>query len=235
MRLRQDLPVELIQNVGDDNTIVQAARVSTGTDRTPNFGDPDAADRGLVNFLMKNRHGSPFEHGSMTFRVECPIAVSREFFRHRIGWSYNEESGRYKVLDPDFYVPPAHRPLVQVGKPGAYEFTDAGIETSAMTRQQLTSAYSAAWQAYQNMIDLGVAKEVSRYCLPVGTYTSFYATCNPRSLMHFLSLRTKDEESTFKSFPMWEIEQVARGMEAEFSRLYPVTYLAWVGNGRVAP
>lgn len=236
--LRSDLPVELILNVGDDAMVVDAARVSTGLDRIPPMGDADhqaVANRGLINFLMKNRHGSPFEHGSMTFRVEAPIFVAREFMRHRIGWSYNEESGRYKQMRNEFYVPPRDRPLVQVGVPGHYHF-ERGVEhTHTLTETEFRDAYERAALHYDNLLYDGVAKEVARMVIPVGVYTAFYATCNPRSLMHFLSLRTTDEDSKFPSFPMHEIEVVARGMENEFAELYPVTYEAWGTNGRVAP
>ena len=233
MRIRSDLPVEMVQHVGDDSMIAAAARVSTGADLTETI-DP-GADRGLIGFLMKNRHGSPFEHGSMTFRVEAPIFVAREFMRHRVGWSYNEASGRYKVLDGDFYVPDAERPLVQVGKPGAYEFVPAEWTTANTNRRVLTTAYDSAWTAYNDLIEEGVAKEVARMCLPVGIYTQFYATCNPRSLMHFLSLRTKDPEAAYPSYPMHEIEVVARGMEEHFEAFYPATHAAFQNSGRVAP
>lgn len=237
VNIRDDLSVELIQNVGSDEMIVNAARVSTGTDNL-RYADEDHhkdADRGLLKFLMRNRHGSPFEHGSMTFRIDAPIFVAREFMRHRVGWSYNEESGRYKKLRNEFYVPPPGRPLVQIGKAGHYEFT-LGTEGQWQTlNRRMIWAYKVTWAIYCALLALGIAKEVARMVLPVGIYTSFYATCNPRSLMHFLSLRTHDEEAKFPSFPMYEIEDVARGMEAHFALLYPVTHEAWDANGRVAP
>lgn len=236
MDIRDDIKVELIQNVGDDGVIVKAARVSTGTDGlAPFHPDTQAADSGLVNFLMKNRHGSPFEHGSMTFRVEAPIAVSREHFRHRAGWSYNEESGRYKMLDPVFYVPPPGRPLVQTGKAGAYTFEMGTVEMHEKMVRRMRIIYKLCWTTYVALMALGVAKEVARLVLPVGLFTSYYATCNPRSLMHFLSLRTHDPDAFYESFPMYEIEKVAVEMERHFKALYPVTYDAWVKNGRVAP
>ena len=237
MRLRNDLPVELVQHVGSDAGIAAAARVSTGTDAegfTPESLNR-AADHGLIDFLMRNRHGSPFEHGSMTFRVEAPIFVAREFMRHRIGWSYNEASGRYRELDMDFYAPEPGRPLVQVGKPGAYEFVPAEWTVGNRARKSMVAAYGQAATAYQDMLEDGVAKEVARMVLPVGIYTQFYATCNPRSLMHFLSLRTKDDEAKFPSYPMHEIEQVARQMEEHFRALYPSTATCFDANGRVAP
>lgn len=232
MRARSDLPVELIQSVGDDSMTACAARVSTGHDLVAVNPDSDA---GLIKYLMKNRHGSPFEHGSMTFRIECPIFVAREFMRHRTGWSYNEESGRYKEMRDEFYVPPAGRPLRQVGKPGAYSFEPGTFHQHAQMEREFTELYEHAWDAYEQLLKADIAKEVARMVLPVGVYTSFYATCNPRSLMHFLSLRTKSIHAAYPSYPMHEIAEVAAGMEYQFMLLYPETHAAWVSNGRVSP
>jgi thymidylate synthase (FAD) len=231
LRTRDDISVSLVQSVGDDAMICQAARVSTlGTE---SLGGEESS--GLIKFLMNNRHGSPFEHGSMTFLVEAPIFVFREWHRHRAGWSYNETSGRYKELDPVFYVPSSERPLVQEGKPGAYSLVKGSRSQWMSAYNLLNESYEESWDAYQTLLDIGVAKEVARLCLPVGIYSSMYATCNPRSLMHFLSLRTKSAESTFPSYPMHEIADAAGQMERIFADLYPLTYQAWNNNGRVAP
>uniref|UniRef100_A0AAU3IB07 Flavin-dependent thymidylate synthase n=1 Tax=Streptomyces sp. NBC_01393 TaxID=2903851 RepID=A0AAU3IB07_9ACTN len=233
MSLRSGVSAELDGDniAGSDAKICQAARVSTLGRLAVHTGETS----GLINYLMRNRHGSPFEHGSLSFLVEAPIFVAREFMRHRAGWSYNESSGRYSELDPVFYVPSEVRPLVQQGKPGEYEFVEGDWEQYGITRWEHDQAYRIAWSAYRRMLEAGVAKEVARNVLPVGIFTSFYATCNPRSLMHFLSLRTKAENSTFKSFPQVEIAQVAQDMEAQFAEHFPLTYEAFVKNGRVAP
>jgi thymidylate synthase (FAD) len=216
---------------GSDAKICQAARVSTLGSAAAGSGEA----RGLLNYLMKNRHGSPFEHGQMSFLVEAPIFVAREFMRHRSGWSYNETSGRYRELEPVFYVPPSHRPLVQQGKPGEYQFVAGTEQQHDVVRWSHAGAYRWAWGAYQEMLTAGVAREVARNVLPVGTFTSFYATCNPRSLMHFLSLRTKNTYAKFPSFPQEEIEDVALDMEGAFAKAFPLTWEAWDRNGRVAP
>lgn len=228
---RSSFDVVMINESGSDEMICKAARVSTlgaeslGTD----------VSAGLIRFLMNNRHGSPFEHGLMTFRITAPIFVWREFMRHRIGFSYNEQSGRYMELAGVFYIPPPLRPLMQIGKPGHYEFVPGDdamqLEVEASTRV----AYAKAWESYQSMLRAGVAKEVARIVLPVATYSTAYVTCNPRSLMSFLSLRTKDESSKFPSYPQWEIEQVAQAMEKDFARSYPLTYRAFCEAGRVSP
>ncbi|WJN63306.1 ThyX-like thymidylate synthase [Streptomyces phage phiScoe54] len=191
--------------------------------------------KGLINYLMRDKHGSPFEHGSFTFVIEAPIFVAREFFRHRAGWSYNEESGRYRELRPVFYVPGPERNLVQVGKPGAYTFEPGTPAQYSSVTASSKDAYQSAWNAYQNQLHAGVAKEVARNVLPVGIFTSFWATCNPRSLMHFLSLRTQRQNATFPSFPQREIEMVADQMEVAFIDAMPITHLAYEMNGRVAP
>jgi thymidylate synthase (FAD) len=170
----------------------------------------------------------------MTFYVQAPIFVFREFMRHRIA-SYNEESGRYRELNPVFYVPSPERNLVQTGKPGAYEFHPGTAEQTALVEQQTRDVSRHAYDAYQRMLEAGVAREVARIVLPLTIYSSMYVTMNARSLMNFLSLRTKREGSHFPSFPQREIEMCAEKMEAHFAELMPLTYAAFNGNGRVAP
>jgi thymidylate synthase (FAD) len=183
---------------------------------------------------MRERHGSPFEHNSMTFYVQAPIFVFREFMRHRIA-SYNEESGRYRELRPVFYVPAAERKLVQEGKPGHYVFVEGTDEQYATVVEQTKQACTSPYQAYQQMLDAGVAREVARGVLPVATYSSMYVTMNARSLMNFLSLRTKREGSAFPSYPQREIEMVAEQMETFWAGLMPVTHAAFEAAGRVSP
>lgn len=231
MDFRSDFTVELLDKMGDDNSIIRAMLVST--DKTADLDDP--ANAGRINFLMKNRHGTPFEHAAMTFYVEAPIMVFREWHRHRIGVSINEQSGRYSELPPMFYVPPAHRPLVQVGKPGAYTFVPGTDEQVKSTVTSIRCMAQGAYAEYQDMLNAGIAKEVARSVLPVNIYSKMHWTCNPRSLMAFLSLRTRHEDSLFPSFPQWEIQQCADKMEEVFASLFPLTHKAFVANGRVAP
>ncbi|HUM87637.1 MAG TPA: FAD-dependent thymidylate synthase, partial [Actinomycetota bacterium] len=182
----------------------------------------------------RDRHGSPFEHNSMTFFVSAPIFVFREFMRHRMA-SYNEESGRYRELNPVFYVPGPERKLVQQGKPGAYEFVDGDESQHEVVVAQTKAACEQAYAAYQAMLDAGIAREVARGVLPVATYSSMYVTMNARSLMNFLSLRTKRPDAAFPSFPQREIEMVADRMENYWAELMPLTHAAFENNGRVAP
>jgi thymidylate synthase (FAD) len=224
----------LVQFTGDDTGICNAARVSTLGDLAEGAGCP-TKNAGLINFLMRDRHGSPFEHGSMTFFVKAPIFVFREFMRHRVGFSYNEESGRYKQLAPEFYYPAPGRNLVQTGKPGAYTFEPGDAEQYGAVSSNLKRIAIDAYEAYEYMLKCGIAREVARMCLPVNIYSSAYVTCNPRSLMHFLGLRTHREDATFVSHPQREIELAAEQMEEVFKGLFPATWTAFEKNKRVAP
>jgi len=243
----QDVDVKLVRHSASDADVANAARVSTLGDQVLEWSKAfdgqvedvehpgQARNRGLINFLMRDRHGSPFEHNSMTFFVQAPIFVAREFMRHRVGWSYNEESGRYKELRPLFYLPGEDRNLVQVGKPGAYRFEPGTDEQRVNVEHSLSVIYRAAYSHYQQLLSQGVAREVARMLLPVGLFTTFYATCNARSLMHFLSLRTINENATVPSFPQREIELVADRMEELWAERMPLTHAAFNANGRVAP
>ncbi len=236
--LLSDVTVQLVKSTATDSDVLWAARVSTlgdGAGVDPYADDLSTKDQGLINFLMRDRHGTPFEHNSMTFFIQAPIFVFREFMRHRVGWSYNEESGRYKELARKFYVPGPDRKLTQVGKPGKYEMVPGSEDQYAVMRAELTRSYHMAWDTYQRLIAAGVAREVARLCLPVGVFSSMYATCNARSLMHFLSLRTTSTLATVPSFPQREIEMVAEKMETEWARLMPETHAAFNRNGRNAP
>jgi len=170
--------------------------------------------------------------------------------------SYNEESARYKPLDPVFWIPRPDRKMVPVEgwKPGRPKFMTLNAtycelyseDEPAEVRRYVdeaynreigrkTRAYEVAYRAYRESIDDGIAMEVARSVLPVGIYSSCWVTCNPRSLMAFLSLRTHDESATFISYPQAEIEEAARACEAILETGWPLTHRAFVENGRVGP
>lgn len=384
------MSVDLIKHSASDSDVLWAARVSTAGEQSIEelSKDPERS-KGLLNFLMRDRHGSPFEHNSMTFLISAPIFVFREFMRHRVGWclagdteitleteagslrqrrikdlyeqwhgeadrpptqgpardgqvrcfdeetllarqapivdvmesgvkalirittqggrtlrcsvdhavltpdgwrkagelapgdavlaagavavpdpvvsvaddgeemtydlsvagpwhnfvadgivvhnSYNEESGRYRELRPVFYVPGEDRKLVQRGRPGKYEFVHGTPEQHKGVVAAMEESYAQSYAAYQRMLADGVAREVARATLPVGLFSSMYATCNARSLMHFLGLRTQHQDARVPSFPQREIEMVAEKMEAAWAELMPLTHAAFNANGRVAP
>ncbi|MFJ3043589.1 FAD-dependent thymidylate synthase [Streptomyces tendae] len=233
---RSDVTVQLVKATASDADVLFAARVSTlGEQSIDEVSKDPERSKGLLNYLMRERHGSPWEHTSMTFLISAPIFVFREFMRHRAGWSYNEESGRYRELEPVFYVPGYERKLVQEGKPGRYQFVDGSPEQHYMVRTAMKASYRQAYGAYRKMLAAGVAREVARSVLPVGLFSSAYATCNARSLMHFLGLRTTHPDAKVKSSPQREIEMVAEQMETAWAGLMPLTHAAFNANGRIAP
>jgi thymidylate synthase (FAD) len=170
---------------------------------------------------------TPFEHNSFRFHIRAPIFVAREWMRHRVG-SFNEFSLRYARATDDFYIPEAEDVRSQVGKPGSYSFEPVSEEVAEATREQLRAVYETAYQAYEHLVELGVARELARCALPVGAYTEFYWTINARSLMNFLSLRNSETAQR-------EIRRYAEACERFLEQLMPVTYAAFVASGRVAP
>jgi len=231
---RSDVDVQLVKHSASDSDVAFAARVSTLGERSLPTDNEDSKLAGLINFLMRERHGSPFEHSVFTFYVRAPIFVWREHMRHRMA-SYNEESGRYRELEPEFYVPDSSRKLVQTGKPGAYVFVDGTTEQHAYTIAKYKNTCGTAYENYKELLDMGVAREVARGVLPVTIYSSAYVTMNARALMNFLSLRRAVEGSHFPSYPQREIEMVAEKYEEIFKELMPLTNASFNQNGRVSP
>ena len=205
-----------------DLAVVNAARVSFNVASE----EMTERDEGLIRFLMRERHGTPFEHGYFRFLVKAPIFVVREHHRHRAGHSYNEWSGRYSKLEAEFYVPDYVR--TQVGKPGAYSFEPVEPEVRDAAREEIRDASESAFAAYERMLEQGVAKEVARTVLPLAMYTKYYWSCNPRSLMHFCSLRNSEHAQ-------YEIREYAKAAESFLKQLMPVTHAAFAANERNAP
>ena len=215
--------VRLDGAMADDLSVVNGARVSFARRKE----EMDVSDEGLIRFLMRDRHGSPFEHNAFRFHVRCPIFVAREWFRHSIG-SFNEFSMRYAKATDDFYVPEPEDVRTQVGKPGNYTFEPVDEELAEETRRELEALYEQAYATYARLVEKGVARELARSVMPVGSYTQFYWTVNARALMNFVSLRNSE-------FAQLEIRRYAEAVEAFFAREMPVTHAAFVANNRVAP
>jgi thymidylate synthase (FAD) len=215
--------VRLDDAMADDLSVANGARVSFARRKD----ELDESDEGLIRFLMRERHGTPFEHNAFRFHVRCPIFVAREWFRHRVG-SFNEFSLRYAKATDDFYVPEPEDVRSQVGKPGAYSFEPVSDELAETTREQLRAVYETAYRTYEQLVELGVARELARSVLPVGAYTEFYWTVNARSLMNFISLRNSETAQR-------EIRRYAEACERFLEEKMPVTYAAFVGNDRTAP
>ncbi len=168
--------VQLLDYIGSDQRILDAARVSTGSK-----GDPER-DRRLISFLMENKHGTPFEHAVFQFLIKCPIFVARQWMRHRIA-SYNERSARYRVFQEEFYEPSLK------DLPEVFDETDLRDYAALMKQEH---------EFYQRMVEKAKphkhlrkrAREVFRGVLGTAYYTEFYWTLNFRALMNFLELRT---------------------------------------------
>lgn len=244
--------VELRKVCAEDRDVLEAMLVSTGQDviwgtevgydlaTSHTFGlnatNPDAdvenkavaRNKGRINYLMKNRHGTPFEQNMFKFRVTAPIFVFREWHRHRIGWSYNEQSGRYMELGDKWYLPEPENVRQRVGKPGHYTYERGGKVMSLSFVETLNETCQRSYDAYKLELKHGIAPELARLHLHVNHYSSMYATCNARSLMAFLSLRNHPTAQ-------WEIQQYANALEHFFAEAMPVTYECFVTNGRVAP
>jgi thymidylate synthase (FAD) len=215
--------VRLDDAMATDLSVVNAARVSFARRKE----EMDESDEGLIRFLMRDKHGTPFEHNSFRFHVRAPIFVAREWFRHRIG-SFNEFSMRYARATDDFYVPEPDDVRSQVGKPGAYSFEPVSPELAEQTREELQGVYDQAYATYQRLVELGVARELARLVMPVGAYTEFYWTVNARALMNFVSLRAAEAAQR-------EIRRYAEACERFFAEQMPVTHAAFVAANRVAP
>jgi len=209
--------------MADDLSVVNGARVSFARRKE----EMDDSDAGLIRFLMRDRHGTPFEHNSFRFHIRAPIFVAREWFRHRVG-SFNEFSMRYAKATDEFYVPAREDVRSQVGKPGAYSFDPVSEDVAETTREELKAVYEAAYETYERLVELGVARELARCVLPVGAYTEFYWTVNARSLMNFVSLRASETAQR-------EIRRYAEACETFLAEKMPITHGAFVANDRVAP
>ena len=215
--------VRLDDAMADDLSVVNAARVSFARRRE----EVDEADAGLIRFLMRDRHGTPFEHNAFRFHIRSPIFVAREWMRHRVG-SFNEFSMRYAKATDDFYVPEADDVRSQVGKPGAYSFEPVSPELAEQTREELRAVYDHAYETYERLVEAGVARELARSVMPVGAYTEFFWTINARSLMNFVSLRAAETAQR-------EIRRYAEACETFLAEKMPVTHAAFVAAGRTAP
>lgn len=206
--------VRLVETMGGDASIVEAARVSyAGTSKG------EEKDRKLITYLLQHQHMTPFEHAIFKFHVKCPIFVARQWFRHRIA-SYNEISYRYTEVKDEFYIPSQWRAQDVKNK-------QSSVTAPTLDHQELTRAcreiVAKSKETYEAMIRSGVAREMARMVLPVNIYTEFYFTVNARSLMNFLSLRADKHAQ-------WEIQQYAEAMAEMFAAKMPWTYSAFLAH-----
>jgi len=174
--------VKLVDFCGSDQRIVQAARVSYG-DGTKSVRE----DKGLIDYLMRNLHTSPFEQVSFTFHVKMPIFIARQVVRHRTA-KLNEISGRYSIIKDEFYVPDESRMLKQSSDNKQGSSLDL-IDNPADHIEQMQNEHSFLYANYEDYLESGMAKELARINLPLSTYTEWYWAIDAHNLFHFLKLR----------------------------------------------
>jgi thymidylate synthase (FAD) len=206
--------VRLVEFMGGDRGVVDAARVSYG-----GKSKGEEADRKLIAYLLKHKHETPFEHAVFKFHVKTPIFVMRQWIRHRMA-SYNEISARYTEVKDEFYVPTRWRAQDVKNKQGS-------VAAPQLDHQDLTRAFDeqikASMACYKKLLEAGVAREMARMILPVNSYTEFYWTINARSLMNFISLRADVHAQ-------WEIQQYAEALAACFEAKMPWTWGAYLAS-----
>lgn len=212
--------VEIWNVWGSDKMVPETARVSSkGFDGLGNFEETlTDGDISLIEMLSENGHTSPFEHMGMSFRLDVPIFVMREWMRHRTQ-SYNEVSGRWKVLDGRFYVPDDQRPTRQVGRTGEYRFEPDAI-TNRIAQKAIRRSCEKSWDEYQFMLQEGVAKEVARMVLPVNIYTQVIVSANYLNWVRFLKLRATPQA-------MHEIRMAAFQVLDALGQAFPVSTASW--------
>ena len=220
MELVNEIDVQLIKHNISDDMVCLAAWVSHDIDNEERLAHEGRKEK-LINFLVREKHLSPLEHGSMTVKADVPLFVRSEWHRHRTQ-SYNEVSGRYTEMKPRFWAGSNTR--VQQGKPGDYYFVDGTDEQYALYLQTKRKIAQSAWNVYQDRMSAGIAKEQAREDLPLSLMTQFYATANLRNWLQFLQLR--DEAHALK-----EIRMAAVKVGELIREAAPITYEAFTKYG----
>lgn len=211
--------IRLVDYMGNDLSIVRAARVSYAADWRA--GEEEGKDEKLLKYLIDNHHTSPFESVTFTFEIKCPIFIARQWHRHRT-WSYNEISARYSELPEEFYVPrPEH-----IGSQSQKnkQQRQLALELSGTERQHAVDVTDSmrrhnaeAFKLYKEFIEEGVPRELARSVLPVATYTRFFGTVSLHNLLHFIDLR-------LHSHAQWEAQQYAKALADLIKLVVPVTH-----------
>ncbi len=213
---------ELINFMGDDLSVVNAARVSFSKeseyvfDTTPGcFGkDLRLADKKLIKYLAKHDHFTPFTHCIITVREEVPIFVARQRFKHTVGFSYNEESRRYVDSDPTFYHPDIWRKKAENVKQGSSE---EGIASQGLTKEKYDHFLLKAKEMYDDLLKSDVAPEQARMCLPQSMYTSYYVTGSLSAFARAYKLRIDNHAQK-------EIQDLAKMWDSICSSIYPISW-----------
>ena len=215
IKLRSNMGVTLIDHMGSDRMVAEAARVST-------LGLDNNREKyvGLVRALMRDKHWSPFMHPQMTIAFEVPLFVRSQLVTH-YSLARSEFSMRYSEARPEFWVPTEDRPLVQVGKALDYRREMGTEQQSEAARLNIEQAAWSAWTYYSELLENGIAAEVARTVLPQSTYTTLWLTGNLRSWLSFLDNRMDPHAQ-------WETQEVGTKVAEIFAERFPVTYEAYM-------
>lgn len=216
VKFRSDIKVELLDMMGSEERIAQAARVSTkGRDSKESKSD------GLVRTLVEEGHTVPLEHCVLTFRIEAPLSTINQLVKHRMT-SISAHSARYSEFRPEFHVPAPGRPVGQTGRPMDYNYhQDDELHRDAVEERQLVAQYG--WDSYQRQLKQGIAKEVARDVLPPCLYTSVVMTLNLHSALNMVKLRTP----YYGSHPQYEIAQIGEEIQNVLYEKFPTVMEAF--------
>lgn len=206
--------LELIDHMGSDLRVVQAARVSYAGDTETWRGEKDAK---LIRYLIQHGHWSPFEHCTMTVLVKCPLFIRSQWHRHR-SWAFNEISRRYTSEEIEFYIPRMLHLQAERNRQASDGRLDPDEYEIATTTLRVMNELTE--RAYWSLLRQGVAREQARMVLPQSLYTRFYATASLRSLLHFIQVRDHDGAQ-------WEMVQYARALGEIVAEQFPVSWQAW--------
>lgn len=211
--------VRLVDMMGSDDRVLDAARVSTGSS-----SKGKEKDKLLIDYLIENLHHTPFEKIVFEWHIRCPIFVARQWMRHRIS-SFNEESARYRKLDFDVYIPEHWRKQSEINTQSSSEEKFTKKEEDHFDAL-LRNFYASANALYETFLDEDVAREIARIVLPMGIYTEFYWTVNFRSFMNFISLR----DHKHAQFEIREYAKAMSGIVDESDRV-PISWAAFKKYG----
>ena len=199
--------VELIDHMGSDLSIVNAARVSFA--KVHEEFD-EKSDTRLINYLAKHNHWSPFGHASMQFHIKAPVFVARQLVKHQIGLTWNEVSRRYVDTEVEFYEPTEWRLAAENKKQGSSEET---------VKYNLAPAHRFAKQCYENMLNMGIAPEMARMVLPQSMMTEWYWSGTLYAFARVCNLRCKPDAQKETQNVGWDIDKYAR-------KLFPASWRA---------
>lgn len=210
--------VGLIDHLGQEISIVNAARVSFGKLKTA-MAERDIK---LLNYLIENKHTSPLEHVVFTFSIHCPLFVRGQWHRHRT-WSYNEISRRYTEIDMEFYTPDKLRQQADNDRQAsvfATDFNDAGL------RKMISKHNQSSFALYEELLGNGVCREQARGVLPQNMMVTFWGTVNLGNLLHFLELRDSEHAQ-------WEIREYAIAIKKLIKPIIPNVAKYYESKGQV--